>query len=100
MAHEDENRLATDNQVIQIIHQMNEEWVKAFACADAEALDRIMADDFAFTYPLEGDDKSQFISDLVSGAMKDQYRNSDHVNVALYSRKYSRTYRDQAHGRD
>jgi len=28
-----------------------------------------MADDFVFTYPLEGDDKAQFINDVVSGEL-------------------------------
>ncbi|PYS53142.1 MAG: hypothetical protein DMF68_00335 [Acidobacteria bacterium] len=104
MAHEDENKLATDNQVIQLIHQMNEDWVRAFAEGDAETLDRIMADDFAFTYPLEGDDKSQFISDLVSGAMKVEYLSRDHVNVSVYGGTAVLTCRDDAkwiyHGRE
>ena len=51
----------------QQLRQMNDEWVKALVRGDAETLDRIMADDFVFTYPLEGDDKAQFINDVVSG---------------------------------
>ena len=104
MAHEDENRMAADNQVVQLIHRMNEQWVKAFAEGDVEVLDRIMANDFAFTYPLEGDDKSQFISDVVSGAVKIEYLDRDHVNVAVYGSTAVLTCRDNAkwnyHGRE
>lgn len=83
---------------------MNEEWVRAFTYADAETLDRIMAEDFAFTFPLEGDDKSQFISDVSSGAMKVEYLNRDHVHVAVYGSTVVLTCRDDAkwvyHGRE
>ena len=44
---------------------MNEEWVKALS-RDGATLDRLMAEDFVFSYPLEGDDKAQFIADCVA----------------------------------
>ncbi len=46
---------------------MNDDWVKALVRADGATLDRIMADDFFFAYPMEGDDKAQFIGDVISG---------------------------------
>ena len=48
----------------------NEEWARALAQQDRAALDRIMADDFVLAYPFEGDDKGQFISDVLTGELK------------------------------
>jgi ketosteroid isomerase-like protein len=96
MADEDDNRRVSDHQVAQLVRRLNDQWVKAFIEGDAEMLNRIMAEDFAFTYPLEGDDKSQFISDLVSGAMKAEYLNRDHVNVCVYGSTAVLTCRDNA----
>src|SRR2546428_13036826 len=48
-------------QVEQQVRQLNDEWVKALVRGDGETLNRIMADDFILTYPLEGDDKADFI---------------------------------------
>ncbi len=50
-------------QVEQQVRQLNDEWVKALVRGDGETLNRIMADDFIFTYPLEGDDKEDFIGE-------------------------------------
>jgi ketosteroid isomerase-like protein len=96
MAHEDDSRRASDHQVAQLIRQMNDEWVRAFIEGDVEALDRVMAEDFVFTYPLEGDDKTQFISDVVSGAMKAEHLNRDRVNVCVYGGTAVLTCRDHA----
>jgi len=52
------------------LRRANEEWVRALAERDGPALDRIMADDFVLAYPFEGDDKSQFIADVLSGEVK------------------------------
>ena len=57
-------------EIEQHVRQLNDEWVKAMVRADAATLERIMADDFYFTYPLEGDDKAQFIADVTSGDLK------------------------------
>ena len=57
-------------EIEQHVRQLSDEWVKAIVRADAAALDHIMADDFYFTYPLEGDDKAQFISDVTAGDLK------------------------------
>jgi ketosteroid isomerase-like protein len=63
---------------------MNDEWVKALVRCDVETLDDIMADDFFFAYPLEGDDKSQFISDVSSGAIRVEFITRDNVNVRIW----------------
>ena len=47
----------------------NEEWTRALSQKDLDALDGIMADEFELAYPFEGDDKAQFISDVVSGVV-------------------------------
>jgi ketosteroid isomerase-like protein len=46
-------------EIEQQLRQMNDEWVKALVRRDSATLDRIMADDFVFTYPMEGDDKGR-----------------------------------------
>lgn len=96
MAQGDDSKRVSDHQVAQHIRQMNDEWVRAFVEGDSETLDSIMAEDFAFTYPLEGDDKAQFISDLKSGAMKAEYLNRDNVNVCVYGGTAVLTCRDHA----
>ena len=53
----------------QLLRQMNDEWVKALVRHDAATLDRIMADDFVFIYPMEGDDKTQFIDGVIGGEL-------------------------------
>ena len=68
----------------QQLRQMNDEWVKALVRRDGETLKRIMADDFVFTYPLEGDDRDQFLSDVESGALFVEYLNREHVTVRVW----------------
>jgi len=48
----------------------NEEWGRALANRDGAALDRIMSQDFVLAYPFEGDDKGQFIADVLAGELK------------------------------
>ena len=75
MSEQEEGREAASNfQVAQEVRRMNEEWVAAFLGRDAATLDRIMAEDFAFTYPLEGDDKGQFkdVTDVGKSSAADQ----------------------------
>src|SRR5436190_23181982 len=64
-------------EIEQHLRQMNDEWVKALVRGDVETLDRVMADDFFFAYPMEGDDKSQCISDVASGEMRVEYLNRE-----------------------
>jgi ketosteroid isomerase-like protein len=91
-------------EVEQHIRQLNDEWVKAIFRADAEALNRIMADDFYFTYPLEGDDKAQFIADITSGDLKIKHIAREQLNVRVFGNTAVLTARDSAtwlyHGRE
>ena len=91
-------------EIEQLMRQLNDEWVKAMMRADTETLDRIMADDFYFTYPLEGDDKAQFISDVSSGDLKIQHITREQVSVRVFGNTAVLTARDSAswlyHGRE
>lgn len=91
-------------EVEQHIRQLNDEWVKAIVRADADALGRIMADDFYFTYPLEGDDKTQFIADITSGDLKIKHIAREQLNVRIFGNTAVLTARDSAtwlyHGRE
>ena len=86
------------------VRQLNDDWVKALVRADGITLDRIMADDFLFTYPLEGDDKTQFISDVTSGHLKIEHIAREHVSVRVFGNTAVLTARDSAtwlyHGRE
>lgn len=91
-------------EVEQIVRQLNDDWVKAIVRGDAETLDRVMADDFLFTYPLEGDDKAQFIADVTSGNLKIQHINREQLSVRVFGNTAVLTARDSAtwlyHGRE
>jgi ketosteroid isomerase-like protein len=97
----------TPHTIIEIerhIRQLNDEWVKAMVRADADALERIMADDFYFTYPLEGDDRTQFIADVTSGDLKIEHISREQLNVRVFGKTAVLTARDSAtwlyHGRE
>ena len=91
-------------EVEQHIRQLNDDWVKAIVRRDAEALDRIMADDFYFTYPLEGDDKGQFISEITSGDLKIKHVLREQLTVRVFGSTAVLTARDSSnwvyHGRE
>src|ERR1044072_173442 len=86
------------------VRQLNDDWVKAVVRADAATLERIMADDFYFTYPLEGDDKAQFILDVTSGDLKIKHMTPEQLNVRVFGTTAVLTARDSAtwlyHGRE
>jgi hypothetical protein len=63
----------------QSLRQLNDDTVKAMVRGDGETVERIMADDFLFTYPLEGDDKAQFTTDVTSGDLKIQHLSREQV---------------------
>ena len=85
MAEEPEDRQAApDFRAIEEVRQASQEWVKAFLERDLETLDRVMADDFVFTYPMEGDDKSQFIADVRSGELTIDLFDRKNVVVRIY----------------
>ena len=90
-------------EIEQHVRQLNDDWVKAMVRSDGPTLDRIMADDFFFTYPLEGDDKAQFISDVTSGNLKIQHISREQVSVRVFGNTAVLTARDSAtwlyHGR-
>jgi len=83
-------------QIEQELRQLNDEWVKALVRGDGETLERIMADDFFFAYPMEGDDKSQFIGDVVSGDIKVEYLNRENVSVRIWGNTAVLTGKDSA----
>jgi ketosteroid isomerase-like protein len=83
-------------EVEQHIRHLNDEWVKALLRRDGPALECIMADDFFFTYPLEGDDKTQFIADVTSGDLKIEHISREQVSVRLFGRTAVLTARDSA----
>ena len=90
-------------EIEQHVRQLNDEWVKAIVRADADTLDRILADDFCFTYPLEGDDKSQFIADVTSGDLKVAHISREQLSVRVFGTSAVLTARDSVtwlyHGR-
>src|SRR2546422_11169822 len=91
-------------EVEQHVRQLNDDWVKAMVRADVETLNRIMADDFFFTYPLEGDDKAQFIADVTSGDLRVEHIRREQVSVRVFGSTAVLTARDSAtwlyHGRE
>ena len=70
--------------VEQELRRKNEEWVRALVNCDGATLGLLMADDCIFTYPLEGDDKAQFINDIQTGEIVVEYLDSDNVDVRIY----------------
>ena len=91
-------------EVERHVLQLNDEWVKAVMRRDGETLNRVMADDFFFTYPLEGDDKAQFIADVTSGDLKIEHIRREQVSVRVFGSTAVLTARDSAtwlyHGRE
>ena len=83
-------------EVEQLLRQMNDEWVKALVRGDGETLDRIMAEDFFFAYPMEGDDKAQFIADVVDGNVRVEYLNRENVGVRVWGDTAVLTAKDSA----
>jgi ketosteroid isomerase-like protein len=102
------NESATANQanieVERLLRQLNDDWVKAVVRGDGEVLNRIMAEDFFFTYPLEGDDKAQFIADVTSGDLKIEHISREQLSVRIFGSTAVLAARDSAtwlyHGRE
>jgi ketosteroid isomerase-like protein len=89
-----ENPQSSHIQTEQLLRQMNDEWVKALVRRDAVTLKRIMAQDFFFAYPLEGDDRDQFIADVESGDLLVEYMNREHVSVRIWGNTAALTGKD------
>ena len=91
-------------EIEQLLRHMNEEWVTAMSNGDGATLDRIMADDFIFSYPLEGDDKAQFIADCMNGDLKIKEIHREQISVRVFGPTAILTARDAAtwvyHGRE
>lgn len=96
MSGEQPAREASRIEIEQQLRQMNDEWVKALVRGDGATLDRIMADDFFFAYPMEGDDKAQFIGDVVSGVVKVEYLARENVSVRIWGNTAVLTAKDSA----
>lgn len=94
MSSEQSAHTASKIEIEQELRQLNDEWVKALVRRDAKTLDRIMADDFVFAYPLEGDDKAQFLDDVRSGDMLVEHLNRDNVSVRIWGQTAVLTGRD------
>ena len=75
---------------------MNDEWVRALEARDVATLDRIMADDFVFTHPMEGDGKGQFIADVESGDVRVEHMGREHVEVHVFGDAAVLSCRDTA----
>ena len=80
----------------QLLRQMSDEWVKALVRGDGETLERIMAEDFFFAYPFEGDDKAQFINDIASGEVRVEYLSQANVGVRIWGDTAVLTAKDSA----
>lgn len=95
---------ATNFEAELHVRQLNDEWVKALVRGDGATLERIMADDFVFSYPLEGDDKAQFISDVTSGDLRIEHLSRGQVSVRIFGSTAVLNARDSAtwlyHGRE
>ncbi|MFN2532629.1 MAG: nuclear transport factor 2 family protein [Pyrinomonadaceae bacterium] len=80
----------------QKLREMNDEWVKALVRRDGATLNRVMADDFYFAYPMEGNDKEDFIGDVISGAVRVEYLNRENVTVHIWGGTAVVTAKDSA----
>lgn len=94
MSTEQSAHTASKVEIEQELRQLNDEWVKALVRRDATTLDRIMADDFVFAYPLEGDDKAQFLDDVLSGDMLVEHLSRENVSVRIWGQTAILTGRD------
>jgi ketosteroid isomerase-like protein len=71
MASADENaHAAKDYEAERELRRVNEEWARALAQRDGAALNGLMTDDFLVAFPFDGDDKGQFIADVVAGEVR------------------------------
>ena len=83
-------------EIEQLLRELNDDWAKALVRGDGETLDRILADDFFFAYPMEGDDKAQFIGDVVAGNIRVEYLNRENVSVRIWGETAVITGKDSA----
>ena len=96
MSHEQPALQSSNIETEQLLRQMVDDWVKAIVRRDAETLERVMAEDFFFTYPLEGDDRAQFIADVTSGDLVVEHITRHQLNVRVFGSTAVLTARDSA----
>jgi len=92
----DESSQPSKIETEQLLREMTDEWAKALVRGDCGALSRIMAEDFFFAYPFEGDDKEQFIDDVTSGEVRVEYLNRENVSVRIWGNTAVATGKDSA----
>jgi ketosteroid isomerase-like protein len=68
----------------QQITRLSTEWIDALKRRDSGTLARIMADDFIFTYPMDGDSKDQFIADVEAGDLMVENLSRSRVEVNVF----------------
>ena len=68
----------------QTLRLLNDKWVQAFQQRDTVSLDRIMASDFVFIYPFDGDGKDRFIADVRSGDLIVESLVRDNVDIRIF----------------
>jgi len=92
----DESSKLSKAETEQILMQMTDEWAKALVRGDGKALEHIMAEDFYFAYPFEGDGKEQFIDDVTSGEVKVEHLTRENVSVRIWGNTAIATGKDSA----
>jgi ketosteroid isomerase-like protein len=92
----DESHSLSKSETEQLLLQMTDEWAKALVRGDGESLGLIMADDFYFAYPFEGDGKEQFIDDVTSGEVTVEHLTRENVNVRVWGDAAVLTGKDSA----
>ena len=92
----DESSKLSKAETEQVLMQMTDEWAKALVRADGEALGHLMAEDFYFAYPFEGDGKEQFIDDVTSGEVKVEHLSRENVSVRIWGNTAIATGKDSA----
>ena len=90
----DESSPPSKIETEQLLRQITDEWSKALVRGDGEELGRIMADDFYFAYPFEGDGKEQFIDDVTSAEIKVEHLNRENVGVRIWENTAIATCKD------
>ena len=90
----DESSPPSKIETEQLLRQMTDEWAKALVRGDGETLGLIMADDFYFAYPFEGDGKEQFIDDVTSAEIKVEHLIRENVGVRIWGNTAIATCKD------
>jgi hypothetical protein len=80
----DESSPASKIETEQLLRQLTDEWAKALVRGDGDSLGLIMADDFYFAYPFEGDGKEEFIDDVTSAEIKVEHLNRENVDIRIW----------------